>query len=334
MRKSKYGNLEQTYLEKSLENYYDTIIPITENFIVKLKSGREYIIDRDGNVNIKEGLLAYDITNSNDKSKFYGKTVSGYNLSGKYTNAIPAWKIFLVDSDNIYLIASDYISYENTGKKEIIKENETANIGYGYYSNMYKMNFTPFIENNIYKGSYDILNNNKLNATISKYHKYVKTYQSSATDGIKAVASMLDTELWSGYCNKEYAEYAIGGPTLEMFCDSYNATHDIDILHIVINNKGYAIKLNKEGTDFTTGGIYINTDNTLYTINSKGKTNTYWLASPYPRTGSDKWLLFVDSNGQMSGWNYANNNCGFRPIVCLKSTITLKEMNDNFEIIR
>ena len=36
---------------------------------------------------------------------------------------------------------------------------------------------------------------------------------------------MLDTDIWNPIYKNEYAEYAIGGPTLEMFCASYKDTH-------------------------------------------------------------------------------------------------------------
>ena len=42
----------------------------------------------------------------------------------------------------------------------------------------------------------------------------------------KAVAYMQDTEAWSIYKDSQgYAEYAIGGPSLEMLYDSYIQTH-------------------------------------------------------------------------------------------------------------
>ena len=87
--------------------------------------------------------------------------------------------------------------------------------------------------------------------------------------------------------------FAIGGPTLEMFIESYNAKHDekISTYSIPINASenginGYKVKLangtswgnsvsNLDTTDSETigeGNMWIRTDNT--------KAQDYWLASP------------------------------------------------------
>ena len=53
------------------------------------------------------------------------------------------------------------------------------------------------------------------------------------------IIHMIDLELWNGYKNDIYSDYAIGGPTLEMFCQSYNNTHTGDDL--IVEKSSYRI---------------------------------------------------------------------------------------------
>ena len=71
-----------------------------------------------------------------------------------------------------------------------------------------------------YTGSVSIdVNLQKLN---SKYFKYLSDNSTTSTnDNMKAVAYMLDTKAWEAF-KGEKAEYAIGGPTSEIFIKSYN----------------------------------------------------------------------------------------------------------------
>ena len=55
---------------------------------------------------------------------------------------------------------------------------------------------------------------------LSQYGTYTSTNYNA-----KATAYLLDTNVWSGFANSSYADYAIGGPSLELFVDSYNTTH-------------------------------------------------------------------------------------------------------------
>ena len=75
-----------------------------------------------------------------------------------------------------------------------------------------------------YSGSSWILENSKAKKWLNKYFNYTAdngtTYpnKTSENKNIRAVAFMMDTSdgVWGKWANSNFAEYAIGGPTLEM----------------------------------------------------------------------------------------------------------------------
>ena len=63
-----------------------------------------------------------------------------------------------------------------------------------------------------------------------------------------------------------------------------------------------------------------------------GTSRSYWISSP-PAANANL-VMYVDCYGYvnylgyLAGTSYNNNNIGFRPIVCLKSGISLKEVEE------
>ena len=71
---------------------------------------------------------------------------------------------------------------------------------------------------------------------------------------------------------------------------------------------------------------YLTQGNDLYKISSTTNAHAYWLSSPseydYPLT----YVMKVLHNENINYYSNSDTNCGFRPIVCLKSSISLKEV--------
>ena len=57
---------------------------------------------------------------------------------------------------------------------------------------------------------------------------------------MKAVAYRVDTDVWNVY-RADKAEYAIGGPTVEMLMESYSKKMGVDYQAKATNVKGYQI---------------------------------------------------------------------------------------------
>lgn len=96
----------------------------------------------------------------------------------------------------------------------------------------------------------------------------------SFNDNMDAVAYMLDTTRWSEkFGNSTYADYAIGGPPLEMFKDSYNKRHSDQSIWLSANSRGYLVY-----DSYEMDGLYRN--DPLYIISSTAKAGSYYIASP------------------------------------------------------
>lgn len=139
----------------------------------------------------------------------YGAYVTNYDIDN---STGVKWKIFNSDGVNIYLIADDYVDYDKI--PATVKTSSKPNHSTMYSNAVY---FTDILKD--YNGSNDISNHNLSNKWLSKYSEKNFT---SEYENMKAIAYMLDTNLWREF-KEDTAIYAIGGPTLEILFESYNA---------------------------------------------------------------------------------------------------------------
>ena len=212
---------------------------------------------------------------------YYGGEVENYGVIYDNTSgASNKWRIFYADEENIYLITDDYIHADYAP--------DSANYEIYVNSNNYKLSF-----NNVYKaytGAVDIdstLGNKWLSA-------YYPSNSTSINTNIRVVAYMLDTDIWNPIYKNEYAEYAIGGPTLEMFCASYKDTHPSNYIEYTADSTGYREILPEDSSR-------LNADeyNSIYIKSDTSKAEGMWVASPawWIRTYS---LMHTDS--REFGW--------------------------------
>lgn len=66
-------------------------------------------------VKVINGIKASDIAKKQNKLGFYGEQVTNYKCSN--TKGVTVWRIFYADTENIYLIADDYIDLSNAPSK-------------------------------------------------------------------------------------------------------------------------------------------------------------------------------------------------------------------------
>ena len=64
----------------------------------------------------------------------------------------------------------------------------------------------------------------------------------------------------------------------------------------------------------------------LYVILITSNANAYWLSTP--SAGGNNSMLDMNLNGSVDSQSYSDPSIGFRPIVCLKSGITLQKVSD------
>ena len=185
---------------------------------------------------------------------------------------------------------------------------------------------------------------------MQKYNKdYFKNYSSTNTN-IKAVAYMLDTTIWTTFStsSKNYAEMAIGGPSIELLCIAYNKYAGTNYETDAVSSKGYQIRATSSDNfaDIFPGAAIVNDtdiiDSPYAVSNLRDKADGYWIASP--SNSSVASILYVLGGASVSGYNsiratqYYQNTYGFRPIVLLDSNYTLEKTkdingNDAFKIV-
>ena len=284
-------------------------------------SDRTYTIDINGNIILITGNAKEILDNA---SIAYGKIVSNYDIDG---STGVNWKIFNSDGVNIYLIAGDYINYDKIPNS---KENNKLNQSDSFQDAAF---FTNILDD--YNGSSDITSDNSAYKWLNKY--YEKQY-TSEYNNMKAVAYMLDTNVWNTF-KEDTASYAIGGPTLEMLFDSYNKKYGTQYECQATSKEGYLIRktANSEWEARITG--LLETNDELYTISNQNNALSYWIASP---SNYNDWIghagfsllavYYIDSGVTYS--SYYADDVGFRPIVCLNSDIDLILQEDGTYKIR
>ena len=246
---------------------------------------------------IKSKISASEVTSS-----MYGEKVVNYT----HPASARTWRIFHADSDNIYLISDDYIKQGEEPKK-----NGETIIIYNYWIDKHSLNFNPNeLESQYPNGlaSISSLNTNIINKWFKKYSAYYNGNYSNSTEGMRTIAYMLDTEIWNGLFRGADAEYAIGGPTLEMFIASWNVTHPTRRLDCIMTKChvwygdyiGYAINDSASGSnDYVSyiEGLPNNDFNNIY-FKSNG-VSTQRLASPIASESSDGQNFGAGSGGEL-----------------------------------
>ena len=120
----------------------------------------------------------------------------------------------------------------------------------------------------------------------------------------------MDTNIWSSYYAGAKAEYAIGSPTLELFCESYKQAHpDLYMEYKMVSAIGYAVKANTD-TEYI-GYRYKVVQDDFNGIYNHGDGSAMWLAAPsYLGNGR---VLF-----QYQGGITYDGNCRFKTYCMFK----------------
>ena len=228
---------------------------------------------------------------------------------GKTTND---WQIFYEDNENVYIIADSYINTLNTSVSPSIFLKGTGN-----YSNF----GVSFILSSL--TDEDIIAQSVANKSMLTLATKNNNYNYYAT------AKLLNPNLWTYFVKEEYADFAIGTPTIEMFTRSWNQKYmgneNFENLVVTWKNesKGYILNGSNEVSiaNYENAKLYFpynqynNIDGT-----EEGDCVGYWLASP--STNSNESLINVLYNGKISYEKIeTQSGIGLRPIVRLKTEL-------------
>jgi len=295
------GTIDKDQLNKNLGNIAGLKIGESnfggENIVKELPvtvtlNGYDIGIDANGGVEKIPEIIAKIRANP---QAYYGKKVTNYKASDSDTNT---YKIFYVDKDNDF------------------KD--------GYNTIYLKADFSGSVSCST---SYDA-NQTLIKKMNPLWGEKRGTSESSWNSNEKASAWLCDPSKWTAYCDSDKANYAIGGPSVEMYVKSYNQTHGDDALGCQYQTNdapGYGYKVN--GT-IQNSGWYTNANTLDYSMTYKSmycgqngnKTGPWWLASP--SANSSNVVCFVNGGSAGLGGNLYryDNYFGVSPLVSLKSS--------------
>ena len=127
---------------------------------------------------------------------------------------------------------------------------------------------------------------------------------------MKAVAYMLDTNAWSVYKGAG-AEYAVGGPSIEMVMKSYSQAHRVDYRAQASSATGYQISNNGDSNWQYGISSMLSTSDSLYVINTGSSAYGYWVASPSADRAD--YVMHVAYGGGVGNTGSYNNILRFPP---------------------
>lgn len=282
--------------------------------------------------------------------------ISKMGDSVKYGNDTTNWEVFFEDDDNIYLIYKTSVSdpvFNSKNWQAIMDKNRTATpltftktaventdpVEYTYTHNVYPINSTY-----THYSSYLNNGNERFPAAqkwMSKYLAWMATNTSSNysdNDNMLGTLFMLDTDVWqygtitgshasaTTYYNNSLAEYVIGSPTLEMITITRNSVDSPSKTYTcgVSSANGYTSNATTARSSTYDGDMPFNS--TWNHATSSSDYKYYWLASPCYDGSSNAWIVYGDY-ARLSG-SYGGAS-GFRPVVCLKSSVQLVDNTAN-----
>ena len=268
-------------------------------------------------------------TDTEKANNYYGKSVNYTSANG-----VTGWKIFYADTNNIYLIADDYVDVAKLPRGTDTSGNPVGNAPANTNTNTSYLKAAPFdnIIDAYSTGAARITTDTIKNLNSSFFA--ISDSSTNTNNNMKAVAYMLDTTAWSAFKDSNgKADYVIGGPTLEMLFKSYNQKHPGKNYEAQATSAtGYQLRVNggtwKDYTD--SNSDYLDSSDSLYVLPSSKGADSMWLASPSARDAD--LVMRVYCLGYVNNGNYGNNGSGFRPLVCLKSNVQLQESGDGFSI--
>ena len=189
------------------------------------------------NVVTKEDIIS-------NPEKYIGMEVSNYTCE---SDAVDVWKILYADNENVYLIASDFIKYYDVpklnGESVVYEGYEEGGIYLDYskfdYQDLKKINNDKLKKLN--KSFFDFIS---INGNFDSYFSSEDSYYQSYLKQIGSMSAfLLNTTFWNSFSG-DNADFAIGGPTIELILNSYNLIYDTNY-SVKFNENGYII--NAEG---------------------------------------------------------------------------------------
>ena len=268
----------------------------------------------------RTNISAQDI--KNNPEGYYGQTVDYTSQNGQND-----WKIFHSDGTNIYLITGNYVKVtDDSGNIDTNKLNSDTKMQIADGGQNYRVNWNysnlPSFNADV---SADIISKFKINTSVFNINDY------KSNPNAQCVSTLLNPSYWTGYIDNSKGDNqtAIGGPTVQLWKDSWNARYPGQEVYCdYANANGYYISI-ISGSTTENISLNQNKDNggELYFVNNLTDGNQtvdyYWIASPSAHRDRNR-LYSVYYYGAVYNNDYTSLCAGGRPVVCLQSNISLK----------
>ena len=174
-----------------------------------------------------------------------------------------------------------------------------------------------------YKEILDGTDSTKPNVKSIFMYDYTDNATTRNYSSVKAVSRLLDITAWeSDFVTpalKEKGGLAIGGPTINMWCASWNKAYPTKTIIPTISGVGYKVN-SSDRTSLTTDYI----PNVCQPIVTKPSDSTarYWIASP---SSYNNTAILTVSNGYIDYTSCTYDIIGLRPVVYLPKEVTLTQ---------
>ena len=233
-----------------------------------------FTINQNGNVIV---LKNKDLINSK-----IGNVVQGYNVKSL------EWQVFYADDNETYLISKTLAKTKFVIPLRGINKTDDYNGSEDVRTSEYGIKWNK-------KWLDKCLNNES-------------TYNNA-----KATAYMCDADNWTEY-KIGPANYAVGGPTVELFIASWNKSQktDVELLDNDINTFGVA---SNKPNEFSSNGSVTKINNGIYNCN-----NHYWIISPSKYFTNSNHVRILYQDGKIGCDNYTRTDIGVRPIVSIPTS--------------
>ena len=297
------GKINIDQLNKNLKNINGIQgVPVSNLPATVTLNGYDIVINANGGVKKIPEIIAKIRANP---QAYYGKKVTNYKASDSDTNI---YKIFYVDKDNYF------------------KD--------GYNTIYLKADFSGSVScSTSYDASQTLIKKmNPLWATKGNTVAAKTTTISNPNE--QAAAWLCDPSKWTAYCDTDKANYAIGGPSVEMYVKSYNQAYNgitdsnvytLGATYRATSAPGYIYTLNGaqstiSNDDYWTGNDSLNYTryNSMYCGQNGKKTGFWWLASP--SASYSRHVCGVNGGNADLNYNGSYNRSGVSPLVSLKSS--------------
>ena len=267
---------------------------------------------------VKVGDEVIKITAENAKN-YYGYKVTNYNSTAGGT-----YRIFYYDAVGKYGEANTLY----------LKRDWTAN-DVKLSTKISDSSWTDTNKNNA------VTMMRKMNPDYASNQTSKTAYSSLENNNERGATWLCDTTQFETYVDSTMANFAIGGPSVEMYCDSYNqvthtsgatGTDALTASYQSTNVPGYIYQVNGEKQN---SGWYTNSDTVdlsgyhgMYLCNQSAKGSYWWwLASP-SAYDADGVCGVYGSNARL-GSSFVTSTGGVCPAVSLKSGVRLDIVDED-----